>query len=222
MESSDIVMRTEPLDKALIEVLTKLPSLDTVDQRRAMLIILGFPDVGIYLDFAGTYDYFVTNLVRALGRFGKRVTVSFLSALSRELESEGVDAPQLVDIKTQALSDTDAAWLARMVPSRATSISMSPDRSLLAISVVVLALAPLRWYGSNMLRRLAGDAAADLALRIDRLSGSRLRVTKGVMEQIEALEADADLEHDLLTLMGSVLIHPSESGWNALAAQRVI
>ena len=148
----------------LLDLLTNLPEVDTVDKRKAFLGFVGFSSLGIYLDWEGANVVFFPRLVDELSRRGQTTMVQFLDNLPSAAQAKGVErAERIAKLAAAARALDQSAWEEEFGVPAAAPPSRKPNLDMLTLTAVSTVLVP--FLGA---KGVSGRTAASaLAARVE-------------------------------------------------------
>ena len=148
----------------LIDFLVNLPASDSPDERRAMVIATGYPNLGIYLDWQGSNIEFFGRLLDEFGRRDQSALVKFLGGLDRAPQVSDERKPVLAELRSRVAALDAVGWQQEFVTGAAPTPALPlPDAAMLATTVVTQVLTPYFKLGAEGLREQAGVGNARLA-----------------------------------------------------------
>lgn len=148
----------------LNDFLVKLPASDTPDERRAMVIATGYPNLGIYLDWQGSNIEFFSRLLDVFGRRDPSALVKFLVGMDRAPQVSDERKPVLAELRARVAALDAVGWQQEFVTGAAPTLAPPPaDAAMLATTVVTQVLTPYFKLGAEGLREQAGVGNTRLA-----------------------------------------------------------
>ncbi len=216
----------------LLSLLADLPGLNETLERKALIDFVGYPHIGIYLDWSGAQVHFAEALIDELSRRGQEFTLTFLTSMTRAPQV-GVDKQEaLAEIHSRIAALSAAAWLEAFPAEPLTEqdrTALAADLDMLAATVVSTVLLPYYKLGADEMTAAAGERATAAATRIeatlhaDPIAGPSLTMFQQNPQQSEAaflaaLRAVLGQDDALAQSLAADLTHEPEQADAALQA----
>ena len=151
----------------LFDFLVDLPASDSPDERKALVIATGYPNLGIYLDWQGSNIEFFGRLLDVFGRREQPALVKFLEGLDLAPQVSDERKPVLAELRTQVAALDAAGWQQEFATAAAPAAAAPPpDPAMLATAVITQVLTPYYKLGAAEVQKQAGSGNAKLAARL--------------------------------------------------------
>ena len=117
----------------LFDFLVKLPASDSPDERKAMVIFTGYPNLGIYLDWQGSNVEFFGRLLDVFGRREQSALVKFLQGMDKAPQVSDEGKPVLAELRSRVAALDAAGWQQEFVTAAAPAVAApAADPAMLA------------------------------------------------------------------------------------------
>lgn len=193
----------------LLRLLSRLPGLNDVLERKAFVSFTGYSCVGLYLDWSGSQVAFAEALIHEISCRGQRFTATFLCA-ARQVPQVGPEvAAQLEALAGQIKMLRPDEWLNEFPVETLTSQEhtvLVADLDMLAAAVVSSTLLPYYALGADALETQAGLHAVQVAKVVDArvaTATATSRLARSVFDRF--IQRPAETEGDLLALLRDLL-----------------
>ena len=195
----------------LLRVISNLPGLSDVPERKAFVGFTKYPDVGLYLDWSGSQVTFAEALIDELSRRGQRFTVSFLGAACQvpQVGPEAVTHLRALAAQIERLRPDE--WLSEFPVEPLTAqdrSALQADLDMLADAVVSSTLLPYFALGADALAAKAGPHAVQIANVVAARVATAVtsnRLTKLIFEKFT--QKPVEMEQDFLAGLRDLLDH---------------
>ena len=148
----------------LFDFLVNLPATEDPDERKALVIATGYPNLGIYLDWQGAPVKFFAHLLDVFGRREQSALVKFLEGMDQAPQVSDERKPVLAELRAQVAALDAAGWQQEFATAAGpVAAAPPPDPAMLATSVITQVLTPYYKLGAAEVQKRAGAGNAKLS-----------------------------------------------------------
>ena len=148
------------LKQRLLEFLANLPSTDSPNERKALVLHTGLHYLAIYVDWQGSNVEFFTGFLEVLGAQDQRAAVQFLDALAGSPQWISMDRKQiLTELRDEVSALNAEQWKQQFgsVAQPARQSDQAVDTEMLSTTIVKTILVPYIAKGSSSFAEQIGN-----------------------------------------------------------------
>ena len=183
----------------LFNFLVGLPATEDPDERKALVIATGYPNLGIYLDWQGPPVKFFAHLLDVFGQREQSALVKFLEGMDHAPQVSDERKPVLAELRTQVAALDAAGWQQEFATAAASvTAAPSPDPAMLATTVITQVLTPYYKLGAAEVQKQAGAGNAKLAGRLAQTLEKAFAADESAGETFETFRETPDSVQGLM------------------------